>query len=160
MPADELENPFPIAPASTRLGLLQRGRGAGFVMALRHGAQAHQALRHCVLHDPRVDRELDALGRLADERSAPLLVEVAEQATYSHARRRAVYALAAMPDLPVAQQVLREALWDSEDETVADTCAFVPQLDAEARLWVAAMARHPLVAAELAERAARRLRRS
>jgi hypothetical protein len=104
--------------------------------------------------------ELDALGRLADERSAPLLVEVAANATYSHARRRAVHALAAMPHLPVAQQVLREALWDCEDEAVADACAFVPQLDAEARARVAAMAQQPLVATELAERAVRRLRRS
>lgn len=103
--------------------------------------------------------ELDALGRLADERSAPLLVEVAANATYSHARRRAMHALAAMPHLPAAQSVLREALWDCEDEAVADACAFVPQLDAEARARVAAMAQHPLVAAELSERAARRLRR-
>lgn len=104
--------------------------------------------------------ELDALGRLADPRSAPLLVEVAHDATYSHARRRAVHALAAMPELPAAQSVLHEALWDCEDETVADACAFLPQLDAEARLRVEAMAQQPLVAAELAERASRRLRRS
>ena len=103
--------------------------------------------------------ELDALGRLADPRSAPLLVEVADEATYSHARRRAVHALAALPELPEAQRVLREALWDCEDETVADACAFLPQLDAAARARVAAMAQQPLVAAELAERASRRLRR-
>jgi hypothetical protein len=103
--------------------------------------------------------ELDALGKLGDPRSAPLLVEVARDAAYSHARRRAVHALSAMPELEVAQQVLREALWDCEDEAVADGCAFLPQLDAEARARVAVMAGHPLVEAELAARAERRLRR-
>lgn len=103
--------------------------------------------------------ELDALGKLADPRSAPLLVEVARDAAYSHARRRAVHALSAMPELEAAQSVLREALWDCEDEAVASGCAFLPQLDAEASARVAAVARHPLVEAELAERAERRLRR-
>lgn len=104
--------------------------------------------------------ELDALGRLADPQSAPLLVAVAREAAYSHARRRAVHALAAMPEVELAQDVLREALWDAEDEAAADGCTFLPELDAAARARVAVLADLPLGAAELRERALRRLRRS
>lgn len=103
--------------------------------------------------------ELDALGRLADPRSAPLLIEVALEAAYSHARRRAVHALSAMAELPPAAAVLREALWDCEDEAVADGCAFLPMLDGAAAARVAAVAASPLVEPELAERALRRQRR-
>jgi hypothetical protein len=103
--------------------------------------------------------ELDALGKLADPRSAPLLAEVARDAAYSHARRRAVHALSAMPELELAQQVLREALWDCEDEAVADACAFLPALDVEAAQRVAAVARSSLVEGELAAIAQRRQRR-
>ena len=103
--------------------------------------------------------ELDALGRLGDPRSAPLLAEVAREASYSQARRRAVHALAAMPQLPLAQAVLREALWDCEDETAADACAFLPELDAAARQRIAALAASPLADAELVARAERRLQR-
>jgi hypothetical protein len=103
--------------------------------------------------------ELDALGRLADPRSAPLLAEVAREAAYSHARRRAVHALATMPELPLAQAVLHEALWDCEDETVADACAFLPALGDAARQRIEAVAVSPVVDGELAGRAQRRLQR-
>lgn len=103
--------------------------------------------------------ELDALGRLGDPRSAPLLVDVAREAAYSHARRRAVGALAAMPELPLAAAVLREALWDCEDESAAAACSFLPQLDAAAQDRVAGLATSPLAAFELTERAQRRLQR-
>lgn len=103
--------------------------------------------------------ELDALGRIGDPRSATVLVDIAREAAYSHARRRAVHALLALGDLPPAQQVLREALWDCEDEAAADGCAFVTSLDGAARARVASLAGHALVDAELQARAQRRLRR-
>lgn len=103
--------------------------------------------------------ELDALGRLADPRSAPLLAEVAREAAYSHARRRAVHALAAMPEVPLAQAVLHEALWDCEDETIADACAFLPDLTGPARDRIEWVAASPVVDAELAARAQQRLAR-
>ncbi|MEZ6036314.1 MAG: hypothetical protein R3F29_02455 [Planctomycetota bacterium] len=106
-----------------------------------------------------VIHELDALGKLGDPRSAPLLVQVAEEARYAHARRRAVHALAMMPDAPGAAAVLREALWDCEDEAAADGCAFSPELDAEAAARVAALAVNPLAMPELQRRAQRRLER-
>jgi hypothetical protein len=103
--------------------------------------------------------ELDALARLGDARSVQLLVEVAHTAAYSQARRRAVAALAVLPEHPAAQAVLREALWDCEDETAAAACSFLPALDGLARDRVAVLSGMPLAAAELRERAARRLRR-
>ncbi|MCB9878023.1 MAG: hypothetical protein H6835_10520 [Planctomycetes bacterium] len=106
-----------------------------------------------------VIHELDALGRLGDPRSAPLLVQVAAEARYAHARRRAVHALAMMPEAPGAAAVLREALWDCEDEAAADGCAFIPELDAAATTRVTALSTHPLVAPELQQRARRRLDR-
>jgi hypothetical protein len=104
--------------------------------------------------------ELDALARLADPRSAPLLAEVAEQVAYSHARRRAVHALAMIASETGARMAaLREALWDSEDEAAADACAFVPELDEQARGRVAELARGAVFDDELRRRARRRLRR-
>lgn len=103
--------------------------------------------------------ELDALGKLADPRSAPLLFDVANEATYSHARRRALRALAAMPQTLTAQQALREALWDCEDEAADCACTFVSSPDAAARQRIAALAESPLADPELTATAHRRLRR-
>jgi hypothetical protein len=106
--------------------------------------------------------ELDALGRLADPGSAPLLAAVAADSSYSQARRRAVAALAAMPGVcaePPASALLEEALWDCEDETAAVAVAFLPQLDAAAIARVQRLAVHPLAAEELRARARRRLAR-
>jgi len=105
--------------------------------------------------------ELDALARLADPSSAPLLVEVSEQVAYSHARRRAVRALAVIcSEHGVAAAPLREALWDSEDEAAADACGFLPELDAAAALRVRQLARLQAAEVELQARARRRLERS
>ncbi|MEO6595419.1 MAG: HEAT repeat domain-containing protein, partial [Planctomycetota bacterium] len=106
-----------------------------------------------------VIHELDALGRIGDPRSAPLLVEVAATATYSHARRRALHALTGMLQVPAAVAALHEALWDSEDEAAAEGCSFLPSPNGEARGRIGALAEHALAAAELRLRAARRLRR-
>lgn len=104
--------------------------------------------------------ELDALARLADPRSAPLLVEVCEQVAYSHARRRAVRALAVIcSEQGVAAAPLREALWDCEDEAAADACGFLPELDAAAALRVRELAHLQAAEAELRVRARRRFER-
>ena len=104
--------------------------------------------------------ELDALRRLADARTVPLFVAVAEQADYSHARRRAVHALALHAREGRGEAApLREALWDCEDEAVADACAFLPVLDGRSLARVRALAELPAAEPELRERAARRLAR-
>ncbi|MQY14909.1 hypothetical protein SRB5_50850 [Streptomyces sp. RB5] len=49
-----------IAPSGTLLGLLQRGRGDGTLHALAAPrAEAVEALRQCVLHDPRSDWQVE-----------------------------------------------------------------------------------------------------
>ncbi|MCK5942728.1 MAG: hypothetical protein KAI24_12200 [Planctomycetes bacterium] len=104
--------------------------------------------------------ELDALARLADPRSMPLLVAVCEAVAYSHARRRAVHGLALLAsETGASPGVLREALWDCEDEAAADACTFGGPLDGAAGSRVKEMSRSPIFDAELRERAARRLRR-
>ena len=104
--------------------------------------------------------ELDALARLADPRSAPLLVEVSAQVAYSHARRRAVRALAVIcSEHGVAAAPLREALWDCEDEAAAEACGFLPELDAAAALRVRQLANLKVAEPELQVRARRRLER-
>ena len=135
---------------------------AGFVFQ-EHATAADRRMLEAFIAERRdhgggwdVISELDALGRLADARSAPLLFEVARDAAYSHARRRALRALACMPHLQLAQQALREALWDCEDEASADACAFLPTLDADALRRVQALRDSPLVDDELAARAGRR----
>jgi hypothetical protein len=104
--------------------------------------------------------ELDALSRLADERSAPLLSAVAEQAAYSHARRRAVRGLAVIAsERGAARPAVREALWDCEDEAAADACAFLPDLDDAATARVRSLSTLAVADMELRERASRRLGR-
>jgi hypothetical protein len=106
-----------------------------------------------------VIHELDALGRIGDPRSAPLLVEVAATARHSHARRRALKALAGMQQVPAAVAALYEALWDCEDEAAADGCGCAPALDGQARVRVGVLAGHALAAPELRQRAGGRLER-
>lgn len=99
--------------------------------------------------------ELDALGRLADPASAPLLVDVARTTPDSQARWHALRALAGMAALPAAQAVLREALWDCEDAAVEVALGFARAADPVARQRHAELAVHPLVAADVAARASR-----
>lgn len=97
--------------------------------------------------------ELDALARIGDPRSAPLLAQVVEQTTYSEARRRAIRALSGMQQLPLARALLREALWDCEDLAVEHACSLEGELDEAAITRVRTLATHPLVDAELQHRA-------
>lgn len=52
-----------LADGSTRLGCLQRGRGAGGLRALRDGRAAHDDLLSCILSDPRVDPHVESRSR-------------------------------------------------------------------------------------------------
>jgi len=51
---------YELAPAETPLGLLQRGRGAGFLWALSHADDAGPLLLECITRDPRWDRQLES----------------------------------------------------------------------------------------------------
>ncbi|MFT7534824.1 MAG: hypothetical protein ACI85K_000774 [Hyphomicrobiaceae bacterium] len=106
---------------------------------------------YAVLH------ELIALGRIGDPRSAPLLVQVAEQAIYSQARRRALEALSGMQQLPIAAAALHEALWDCEDESADDACKFLASLDPAAQARVEVLASLALAEEPLRLRAASRM---
>ena len=101
--------------------------------------------------------ELLALGRIGAPRSAPLLVRVAEQATYSLARRRALQALAGMQQLPIAVTALHEALWDCEDDAADDACKYLGNLDHAGQARVETLAALALAEDPLRRRAADRL---
>lgn len=51
------------ADAATRAGRLRRGRGAGFLQALREGAAAREDVLACILTDPRVDPQVESRSR-------------------------------------------------------------------------------------------------
>lgn len=50
------------APHDTRLGRLQRGRGAGFLDALDQPRAARDEVVRCVIEDPRVDWQVESRG--------------------------------------------------------------------------------------------------
>ena len=58
MPAAE----YQLASAQTPLGLLQRGRGAGFLWSLEHAEQSRPLLVACITRDPRRDRQIESRG--------------------------------------------------------------------------------------------------
>ena len=64
-------------PPGSRLGQLQRGRGAGFVAALEAGHAAVEDVLRCAIEDPRVDGVLESRGRYLGELFAALEVPVA-----------------------------------------------------------------------------------
>lgn len=104
--------------------------------------------------------EIDALARIADPRSAPLLCDVVERVDYAPARRRALHGLALLPERDRrAAVLLDEALWDCEDEAAADACAFGELAGAHARRRCEQLATLSLADPELRLRARRRLAR-
>lgn len=111
---------------------------------------------HAFGSDPAIDEELDALSRLGDPASVPLLVAVTEATASSQARHRAVRGLARFPTHPLARAALREALWDSEDEACDAACGSRFALDPQAIMRLGQLARNPLVDPDLAAHAARR----
>lgn len=57
------EYPPSLAPFDTLPGMLQRGRGAGFLSALREPpARVHELLVECITRDPRWDHQLESRG--------------------------------------------------------------------------------------------------
>lgn len=109
--------------------------------------------------DASIGDQLDALGRLGDPASVPLLAEVAATTPSSRARIGAVRALTAVAAHPLAQQVLHEALWDSEDEAAELACAFATTLAPSEHQRITTLATHALVDGELAGRAMQRTHR-
>ena len=109
--------------------------------------------------DASIGDQLDALGRLGDPASVPLLVEVATTTPSSRARIGAVRALTSVAAHPLAQTVLHEALWDCEDEATELACAFATAISPGAHQRITTLATHALVDAELAARALQRTSR-
>jgi hypothetical protein len=101
--------------------------------------------------------EIDALVRIGDVRSLPVLLMVVEQATYSWARTRALRGVAAHPADPRAQAALAAALWDSEDDARELGCRHAELASPRARARVAQLAAMPLVDASVREAASARL---
>ncbi|MFY9344246.1 MAG: hypothetical protein WAT39_17270 [Planctomycetota bacterium] len=93
--------------------------------------------------------DLGPLARIADPRSAPLFAEVCELATYSYARVQALRGLARMLAVPVARALLREALWDAEDDAVALACSLPGELDAAARQRLGELSQDPCLDGEV-----------
>ena len=103
--------------------------------------------------------EVEALARIGSGCSAELLAETAEQVGYSYTRTRAIRGLAKMTRSPRAFRLLREALWDCEEQAAKIACSQLPDLDQTARGRIGRLARHPLVERSLRAAARRRLRR-
>ena len=101
--------------------------------------------------------EIDALVRIGDRRSLPTLVVVAEQAACSWARLRATRGVALHASDPVAQAVLVEALWDSEDEARELACRHADLSRSAERDRVAEIVASPLADASTRDVAAARL---
>lgn len=66
-----------LAPATTRLGQLQRGRGAGYLQAARDGAAAIDDVLRCILTDPRVDPQVESRARYYAELAMQIAVPIA-----------------------------------------------------------------------------------
>jgi len=135
-----------------RAGFLRVAAGA----VLRRHAEApdREWLEDHVASTPgtasdRITAEIDALARIGDVRSLPVLVGVAERATSSFARTHAQRGIATHAQDARAQVALREALWDCEDEAVELACAHAVLRDSPARKRVAEIVAAPLVSAEL-----------
>jgi len=139
-----------------------RGRGgcfevvAGAVLAEFAEGDDRLALERLVARHLGADdgfdllHELEALGKLGDARSAPLLIEVAGQTVSPAVRCRALLALAAMANAPGAAAVLRLALWDADDEAAVVACGVpVRGGDAAARHRLTALAGHALAGERL-----------
>src|SRR5690606_27358298 len=77
---------------------------------------------------------IDALARLADPRSLPLLAAIYRETNYSWARERVCIALLDHRDHVDAQPLLFESLWDCEQYVRALACDAVDPSSAAARL--------------------------
>ncbi len=67
-----------LAEPATLLGLLQRGRGAGYLAALTHPEQGAAIIVHCISHDPRWDRQVEERAWFYASLVAELHIELAQ----------------------------------------------------------------------------------
>lgn len=67
---------LPYAPATTRLGQLQRGTGAGFLQALAAPVAAREEVLQCILRDPRIDPHHESRARYYAELALQLAVPI------------------------------------------------------------------------------------
>ena len=88
--------------------------------------------------------ELDALTRLADPRSAPVLARCAVRATYDWARARALEGLGRMKAEPSARSALTEALWDADEWCREVGCLHAPIEEPGVRERLLAIASDPV----------------
>lgn len=100
--------------------------------------------------------KLIALGRIGDPRSAPLLLQVAEEATSSAARQRALQALAPMQEVPGVRTAIHESLWDCEDAAIGNACSELAVLDGPAVRRIETLGKLPLLEEAIREHAVER----
>lgn len=74
------------APYNSRLGQLQRGRGAGFLQALRAPTAARGDLLRCISRDPRIEPQLESRARYYAELALRLDVSAEAIATLARGR--------------------------------------------------------------------------
>lgn len=141
------------APHDTRLGQLQRGRGAGFLAALADRGAARDEVLRCVLADPRVDALLETRGAYYADLATRLRVDVEPivRAARDDEESLAVDVLAelAARGQPAATRLLVEP--EREPEAAAAVLSILVQHDE----WATQNLRLP-AAAFLAERLAAR----
>ena len=99
--------------------------------------------------------EVDALVRIADPRSLPVYLSVAERATYAWARTRALTGIAQHANAEGAQTALTEALWDCEAEARELGCRHAGQGSPEVALRLAALTTDALEDEDVREAAVR-----
>ncbi|MEZ5963932.1 MAG: hypothetical protein R3F56_08825 [Planctomycetota bacterium] len=97
----------------------------------------------------RVINEIEALRRIGDVRTLPVLIRVAEQSTYSFARGNALLGVAAHAQEAQARIALHEALWDSEDVAVELACTHADLRPVGSRARIAEIVAAPLVPPEV-----------
>lgn len=74
----EFECPPGTADRGTLLGMLQRGRGAGWLAAVRSPSDGREALLACLAHDPRLDHQVESRAEFYATLAMALHVEVRE----------------------------------------------------------------------------------
>lgn len=106
---------LPLASASTALGQLQRGRGAGWLVAAEK--RADDFLQHCLNVDPRYDSQVECRAEyyatLAIELGLPARLLSLDAITDEHTRYLRIDVLAIMAKRGDANAV--EVLWDHLD---------------------------------------------
>ncbi|WP_244305471.1 hypothetical protein [Kitasatospora cheerisanensis] len=122
------------APADTGRGALERGRGAGYVWALREREAGREAVLDCLRRDTRYDRQSDArhdyLAQLVGALALPLdplrqLLDSEDQ--HAHERGDQILAALALTGSVEAREALRQYVrhgrwWQGVLDTLAERC--------------------------------------